>query len=222
MLIPTVLDSATRGAYDIYSLLLKERIIFLGTTIEENVSNLVVAQLLYLDSENHNPIMLYINSPGGVVYSGFAIYDTMRKLKSPVSTIAVGFCGSMATVLLTAGAKGHRYALPHATVHMHPTGGGAKGYTEDVRIAYREQERLQNQLFYIIGKNSGHTREEIEEMFRRDRFFNAVEAKEYGLVDEVLGDTDDLLALKDIKCEVHFQTLPKDRERIGFKSGYRI
>ncbi|HYE54482.1 MAG TPA: ATP-dependent Clp protease proteolytic subunit [Chitinophagaceae bacterium] len=218
MLIPTVLDSATRGAYDIYSLLLKERIIFLGTSIEDNVANLVVAQLLYLDSENHNPIMLYINSPGGVVYAGFAIYDTMRKLKSPVSTIAVGFCGSMATVLLTAGTKGHRYALPHATVHMHPTGGGAKGYTEDVRIAYKEQERLQNQLFYIIGKYSGHTRQEIEEMFRRDRFFNAVEAKEYGLVDEVLGDTDDLLALKDIQCEVHFQTPPKERERIGFKN----
>lgn len=218
MLIPTVLDSATRGAYDIYSLLLKERIIFLGTSIEENISNLVVAQLLYLDSENHNPIMLYINSPGGVVYSGFAIYDTMRKLKSPVSTIAVGFCGSMATVLLTAGSKGHRYALPHATVHMHPTGGGAKGYTEDVRIAYREQERLQNQVFYLIGKYSGHSREEIEEMFRRDCFFNAVEAKEYGLVDDVLGDTDDLISLKDVKSEVHFQTQVRERERIGFKS----
>jgi ATP-dependent Clp protease protease subunit len=222
MLIPTVLDSTTRGAYDIYSLLLKERIIFLGTSIEENISNLVVAQLLYLDSENHNPIMLYINSPGGVVYSGFAIYDTMRKLKSPVSTIAVGFCGSMATVLLTAGTKGHRYALPHATVHMHPTGGGAKGYTEDVRIAYREQERLQNQVFYIIGKYSGHTREEIEEMFRRDRFFNSVEAKEYGLVDEVLGETDDLIQLKDIKSEVHFQTQARERERIGFKSKERL
>jgi ATP-dependent Clp protease protease subunit len=105
MIVPTVLDSTTRGAYDIYSLLLKERIVFLGTAIEENIANLVVAQLLYLDSESHAPIMLYINSPGGVVYSGFAIYDTMRKLKSPVSTVAVGFCGSMATVLLTAGAK---------------------------------------------------------------------------------------------------------------------
>ena len=217
MIIPTVLDSTTRGAYDIYSLLLKERIVFLGTTIEENIANLVVAQLLYLDSENHDPIMLYINSPGGVVYSGFAIYDTMRKLKSPVSTVAVGFCGSMATVLLTAGTKGQRYALPHATVHMHPTGGGAKGYTEDVRIAYKEQERLQNQVFYLIAKYSGHTREEIEEMFRRDHFFNAVEAKQYGLVDEVLGDTEDLVTIEDIKCKIQFQTGSKSRESVGFK-----
>jgi ATP-dependent Clp protease protease subunit len=216
MIIPTVIDSTTRGAYDIYSLLLKERIVFLGTAIEENIANLVVAQLLYLDSESYAPIMLYINSPGGVVYSGFAIYDTIRKLKSPVSTVAVGFCGSMATVLLTAGAKGQRYALPYATVHMHPAGGGAKGYTEDVRIAYREQERLQNQIFYLIGKCSGHTKDEIEEMFRRDHFFNAVEAKEYGLVDEVLGDTDDLISIEDVKCKIQFQA-GKNREMIGFK-----
>ena len=216
MIIPTVVDSSTRGAYDIYSLLLKERIVFLGTAIEENVANLIVAQLLYLDSESTASIMLYINSPGGVVYSGFAIYDTMRKLKSPVSTVAVGFCGSMATVLLTAGAKGQRYALPHATVHMHPTGGGAKGYTEDVRIAYKEQERLQNQVFYLIGKYSGHRREEIEEMFRRDHFFNAAEAKEYGLVDDVLGDTEDIITVEDIKCKIQFQS-SSNRESIGFK-----
>ena len=162
VLIPTVVDTSTRGAYDIYSLLLKERIIFLGTAIDEHIANLVVAQLLYLDSENHSPISLYINSPGGVIYAGFAIYDTMKILKSPVSTIAVGFSGSMGTVILAAGSKGHRYALPHATVHMHPAGGGAKGYTEDVRIAYMEQERLQNQLFYLIGKHSDHKQEEIE------------------------------------------------------------
>lgn len=198
-IIPTVIDTSTRGAYDIYSLLLKERIIFLGTAIDEHIANLVVAQLLYLDSESHAPISLYINSPGGVIYAGFAIYDTMKILKSPVSTIAVGFSGSMGTVILTAGTKGRRYALPHATVHMHPAGGGSKGYTEDVRIAYMEQERLQNQLFYIIGKHSGHKQEEIEEMFRRDRFMNAAEAKEYGLVDEVLGDMDDLTALRDMQ-----------------------
>lgn len=217
MLIPTVIDSATRGAFDIYSLLLKERIVYLGSAIEENVTNLVVAQLLYLDSENHNPIMLYIHSPGGLVYGGLAIYDTMRKLKSPVATVAVGFCGSMSTVLLTAGTKGQRYALPHATIHMHPTGGGAKGYTEDVRIAYKEQERLQNQTFYIIGKCSGHTREEIEEMFRRDRYMNAVEAMQYGLIDEVLGDTDDLIRLDDVQWKIQFQSDPKTRESIGFK-----
>lgn len=217
MIIPTVIDSATRGAYDIYSLLLKERIVYLGTAIEENVANLIVAQLLYLDSENHNPIMLYLNSPGGIVYSGFAIYDTMLKLKSPVSTIAVGFCGSMSTFLLTAGQKGQRYALPHATIHMHPTGGGAKGYTEDVRIAYKEQERLQNQIFYLMGKFSGRTREEIEELFRRDRFMNSVEALHYGFIDEVLGDTDDLIALDEVQTKIHFQVPGKDREAIGFK-----
>ena len=217
MIIPTVIDSSTRGAYDIYSLLLKERIVYLGTAIDENVANLIVAQLLYLDSENHNPIMLYLNSPGGIVYGGFAIYDTMRKLKSPVVTVAMGFCGSMSTVLLTAGQKGQRYALPHATIHMHPTGGGAKGYTEDVRIAYKEQERLQNQIFYLIGKFSGHSREEIEEMFRRDRFMNSIEAQQYGLIDEVLGDTDDLIYLDEVQSKIHFQVSGKNRESIGFK-----
>jgi ATP-dependent Clp protease protease subunit len=195
MLIPTVLDNTTRGAYDIYSLLLKERIIFLGAAIDDQVANLVVAQLLYLDSENHYPVRLYVHCPGGSVYAGMAIYDTMKMMKSPVSTVAVGFTGSMGTVLLTSGAAGQRYALPNATIHMHPTSGGAKGYTEDVSIAYREQERLQNHLFDLIGKNSGHTREEIETSFRRDKFMNAVEAKEYGLVDEVLGDAAELQTL---------------------------
>ena len=141
----------------------------------------------------------------------------MRKLKSPVSTIAVGFCGSMATTLLSAGAKGQRYALAHSTIHMHPTGGGAKGYTEDVRIAYKEQERLQNQIFHLLGKNSGHTREEIEEMFRRDRFMNAVEAKEYGFVDEVLGNTDDLLSFQDIPFKFQLHQPVTGKENIGFK-----
>jgi ATP-dependent Clp protease protease subunit len=217
MLIPTVIDSATRGAFDIYSLLLKERIVYLGSAIDENVANLVVAQLLYLDSENHNPIMVYINSPGGIVYGGLAVYDTIRKLKSTVATVAVGFCGSMSTFLLTAGTKGQRYALPHATIHMHPTGGGAKGYTEDVRIAYREQERLQNQIFYLMGKFSGHSREEIEEMFRRDRYMNSVEALQYGLIDEILGETDDLVRLDDVQWKIQFQSDQKNRESIGFK-----
>lgn len=213
-MIPTVVDSSTRGAYDIYSLLLKERIIFLGTAIDEHVANVVVAQLLYLDSENHSAISLYINSPGGVIYAGLAIYDTMKILKSPVSTIAVGFSGSMGTVILAAGNAGRRYALPHATVHMHPAGGGAKGYTEDVRIAYMEQERLENQLFYLMGKHSNHPAEEIAEMFRRDRFMNAAEAKAYGLVDEVLGDMDDLTALRGLQpkmAPVGFQFPAKDK-----------
>jgi ATP-dependent Clp protease protease subunit len=122
------------------------------------------------------------------VYAGLAIYDTMKSMKSPVSTVAVGFTGSMGTVILTAGTAGQRYALPNATIHMHPTSGGAKGYTEDVSIAYREQERLQNRLFHMIGQHSGHTQDEIEEIFRRDKFMNAMEAKDFGLVDEVLGD----------------------------------
>jgi ATP-dependent Clp protease protease subunit len=200
--IPTVIDGTSRSAYDIYSLLLKERIVFLGTSIDDHIANLIVAQLLYLDSENHYPIRLYINCPGGVIYSGLAIYDTMRMLKSPVSTVAVGFTGSFGTMLLTAGAKGQRYALPHATVHMHPASGGAKGYTEDVRIAYHEQERLENQLFHLIGRHTNHSREEIELVYRRDRFMNAVEAKAFGLVDEVLGDVDDLISLKDIQFKI--------------------
>jgi ATP-dependent Clp protease protease subunit len=187
-LIPTVIDSSTRGAFDIYSLLLKERIVFLGTGIDDQVANLVVAQLLYLDSENRDTIKLYINSPGGSVYAGFAIYDTMKMLKSPVATVAVGATMSMGTVLLTAGAKGQRYALPHATIHMHPTSSGAKGYTEDVGIAYREQERMQRQIYRLISQHSGLSLEKIDELFRRDRFMNAVEAKEYGLVDELLGE----------------------------------
>jgi ATP-dependent Clp protease protease subunit len=202
MLIPTVLDSSTRGAYDIYSLLLKERIIFLGTAIDDQVANLIVAQLLYLDSENNLPVSLYINCPGGMVYSGLAIYDTMQNMKSPVSTVSIGFTGSMGTALLTSGAKGRRYALPNATIHMHPTGGGAKGYTEDVRIAYQEQERLQEQLFRLIGRHSGHTSEEIETFFLRDRFLNALEAKEYGIIDEVLGNTEGLVSLSDIQTRI--------------------
>lgn len=186
--IPTVIDAATRGAFDIYSLLLKERIVFLGATIEDQIANLIVAQLLYLDAESHQDIHLYINSPGGSIYAGLAIYDTIRIMKSPVSTVAVGATMSMGTVILSAGATGKRYALPHATVHMHPAGGKAVGYTEDVGIAYREQERLQKEIFQLVGRSSGHTAEEIEDSFRRDRFMTAAEAKEYGLVDVVLGE----------------------------------
>lgn len=192
-MIPVVIDGTGRNerAYDIYSLLLKERIIFLGTSINEQVANVIIAQLLYLNSQDHErKIDLYINSPGGSVYAGLGILDAINMIKAPVSTVAVGFSGSMATALLTSGTKGKRYALPQSTIHMHPTGGGSKGYTEDVRIATREQERLQAQLFHIIGKNTGHTWEEIEEFFLRDRFLNSLEAREYGLVDEVLGETD--------------------------------
>jgi ATP-dependent Clp protease protease subunit len=191
-----VIDSSSRGerAYDIYSLLLKERIVFLGYPISDQIANLVVAQLLYLNGEDPNqPINMYINSPGGSVYAGLAIYDTMQMIKAPVSTYAVGVTASMGTVLLAAGTKGRRYALPHATIHLHPAGGGAQGYTEDVRIAFREQERVQTQLFHLVGKHTGHTWKEIEKDFERDRYMNAIEAKEYGLVDELLGDTTDVV-----------------------------
>lgn len=197
-IIPMVIDNNGRGerAYDIYSLLLKERIVFLGTKIDDQVANVIVAQLLYLNSvDPKQPINLYINSPGGSVYAGLAIYDAMQMIQAPVSTVAVGVSASMGTALLTSGQKGKRYALPHATIHMHPTGGGAQGYTEDVRIATREQERLQAQLFHLMGKHSGHTWQEIEEYFLRDRYLNAIEAKAFGLVDEVLGDVSDIIVL---------------------------
>jgi len=208
-IIPMVIDNTGRGerAYDIYSLLLKERIIFLGTAIDDQVANVIVAQLLYLNSQDpKRQIDMYINSPGGVVYAGLAIYDAMQMITAPVSTVSVGFTGSMATTLLAAGHKGKRYALPQATIHMHPTGGGAKGYTEDVRIATNEQERIQSQLFHILGQHTGHSWKEIEEFFLRDRFLNALEAKNYGLVDEVLGDTSKLIKLNKPELEVSLYT----------------
>lgn len=207
-MIPVVIDNTDRNerAYDIYSLLLKERIIFLGTAINEQVANVIIAQLLYLNSQDHEKkINMYIHSPGGNVYAGLGIYDAMQMITAPVSTVSVGFSGSMATALLTSGAKGMRYALPQSTIHMHPTGGGAKGYTEDVRIATREQERIQAQLFHIIGKNTGHSWKEIEEFFLRDKFLNAIEAKDYGIVDEVLGETDLIVGVEHPDLKVSIQ-----------------
>ncbi|MBL0743300.1 ClpP family protease [Chryseolinea lacunae] len=206
-MIPMVIDNSGRGerVYDIYSLLLKERIVFLGTPINDAVANVIVAQLLYLNSmDQKSPISLYINSPGGSVYAGLAIYDAMQMIQAPVSTVAVGMSGSMATALLSFGYKGKRYALPHATVHMHPTSSGSQGYTEDVRIATHEQERVQTQLFHLIGKHSGHTWKEVEDYFVRDKFLSAPEAKAFGLIDEVLGDTSDVLTLNNAPFDVKF------------------
>jgi len=208
-LVPMVIDSNSRGerAYDIYSLLLKERIIFLGTAVTDVSANLVVAQLLYLNSvDQKKDISIYINSPGGNVYAGLAIYDAMQMIQAPVSTYAVGVTASMGTALLASGRKGKRFALPHATIHMHPTSGGGQGYTEDVRISTREQERIQTQLFHLIGKHTGHSWKEIEEYFLRDRFMNAVEAKEFGLIDEVLGDVHDIVVLDHQAINVAFLT----------------
>ena len=204
-MVPMVIDSSSRGerAYDIYSLLLKERIVFLGTPINDQIANLIVAQLLYLNSEDPNqPINMYINSPGGSIYAGLAIYDAMQMIQAPVSTTAVGVTASMGTVLLSAGEKGRRYALPHSTIHMHPAGGGAQGYTEDVRIAFREQERVQTQLFHLVGKHTGHSWKEIEEDFTRDRFMNSVDAQKYGIVDQVLGDTSNVVIVDSIDANV--------------------
>jgi ATP-dependent Clp protease protease subunit len=204
-IVPMVIESTGRGerAYDIYSLLLKERIIFLGMPLSDQVANLIVAQLLYLNSEDPNqPIQMFINSPGGIIYAGLAIYDTMKMIKTPIHTFAVGVTASMGTVLLSSGTKGKRYALPHATIHMHPAGGGAQGYTEDVRIALREQERLQTQLFHIVAQQTGHVWQEIEKIFQRDRWMNAIEARDFGLVDEVLGDSSDIVSVVDGQLNV--------------------
>ncbi|MFC2037094.1 ATP-dependent Clp protease proteolytic subunit [Chloroflexota bacterium] len=192
-LIPMVIETSGRGerAYDIYSLLLKERIVFLGTPINDQVSNLIVAQLLWLDRENPDKeIQLYINSPGGEIYPGLAIYDTMQILRAPISTIAVGWTASLGTVLLAAGHKGRRYALPHATIHMHPAGGGARGYAPDVEIQYKELKRMQDLLHQILSRHTGQTAEKIAEDFDRDFFMDATKAVEYGLIDQVL-DTDE-------------------------------
>ncbi|MFN2201279.1 MAG: ClpP family protease [Caldilineaceae bacterium] len=198
-LVPMVIDNSGRGerAYDIFSLLLKERIVFLGTPINDQIANLIVAQLLYLNSDDPNqPIHMYINSPGGSIYAGLAIYDTMQMIPATVNTYAVGVTASMGTVLLAAGAPGRRFALPHATIHLHPAASGAQGYTEDVRIAFREQERIQTQLFHLVGKHTGHSWKDIEHDFERDRYMNVIEAQEYGLVDDILGDESDIVQIR--------------------------
>jgi len=187
--IPMVIESSGRGerAYDIYSLLLKERIIFLGTPIDDQVANLIVAQLLFLNHEDpEREINMYINSPGGVVYAGFAIYDTMKMISNPISTVAVGVTASFGTVLLTAGTKGRRYALPHATIHMHQPLGGAQGQATDIEIAARQILRQKGILNHILAQSTGQPLEVIERDTDRDFYLDAQGAVEYGLVDEVM------------------------------------
>lgn len=191
-LVPMVLETDGRGerAYDIFSLLLKNRIIMLGTPINDQIANLIVAQLLYLAREDSSkPISMYINSPGGQVYSGLAIYDTMQQIECPVSTVAVGFTASFGTVLLTAGTKGMRYALPNATIHMHQPLGGAQGQATDIEIQAREILRLRTSLNDILSRHTGQPIERIEEDTDRDIYMSAEEAMAYGLVDEVLTGT---------------------------------
>jgi ATP-dependent Clp protease protease subunit len=190
-LVPMVIETTGRGerAFDIYSLLLRNRIIMLGTPINDQISNLIVAQLLYLDNEdNTRPITMYINSPGGMVYSGMAIYDTMQQVQSPVATYAVGFTASFGTVLLTAGTKGMRYALPNATIHMHQPLGGAQGQASDIAIQAQEILRLRSDLNRILSYHTGQPVDKIAKDTDRDIYMSAREAMEYGLVDEVLED----------------------------------
>lgn len=188
-LIPMVIETTGRGerAFDIYSLLLRNRLIFLGTPINDQVANLIVAQLLFLNQEDREaPINLYINSPGGQVYAGLAIYDAMQMISNPISTVAVGVTASFGTVLLAAGTKGQRYALPHATIHLHQPLGGAQGQVTDIEIQAKEFLRLRMKLNEILMKHTGQKEEVIERDTERDFWMDAENAVEYGLVDEVL------------------------------------
>lgn len=187
--IPMVIETGARGerAFDIYSLLLRERVVFLGTQINDQVANLIIAELLYLEREDPDKdINLYINSPGGVISSGLAIYDTMQLLRCDVSTICVGLTASMATVLLCAGTKGKRFALPHSTVHLHQAIGGAHGQATDIEIAAREILRLQETIRNILVRHTGQTLEKIARDTDRDFYLDPDGAIKYGLVDEVL------------------------------------
>jgi ATP-dependent Clp protease protease subunit len=188
-LIPMVVESTNRGerAFDIYSRLLKERIILLGTPIEDQMANLIVAQLLFLEHEDpERDIWLYINSPGGSITAGLAIYDTMQVIRPQVCTVCVGMAGSMATPILAGGSKGKRYSLPNSTIHMHPAGGGARGYAPDVEIMARELLREQQIIRELLSKDTGQPIERIARDFDRDLFMNPQQAKEYGIIDEIL------------------------------------
>jgi ATP-dependent Clp protease, protease subunit len=187
--VPMVVENTGRGerAYDIYSLLLKERIIFLGTPIDDQVANVIVAQLLFLNHEDpEKEIRMYINSPGGQIYAGLAIYDTMQIITNPISTVAVGVTASFGTVLLTAGTKGRRYALPHATIHMHQPLGGAQGQATDIAIQAKQIMNLKTLLNGIMSKHTGQPLEVIERDLDRDYYLDAQQAVEYGLVDQII------------------------------------
>jgi ATP-dependent Clp protease protease subunit len=191
MLVPMVIETSSRGerAYDIYSRLLRDRIIFLGDAIEDHVANLIIAQLLFLEAEDpERDISLYINSPGGVVTSGLAIYDTMQYLRAPVSTMCIGMAASMASVLLAAGAKGKRYALPNARIMIHQGSAGFRGNTPDVMIQVREVEELNKRLNGILARHTGQDEEKIARETERDFFMSPEQAKSYGIIDEVYAE----------------------------------
>ncbi len=194
IVIPTITETSARGerALDIYSLLLKERIIFLGSPIDDQIANLIIAQLLYLEREaSDKDINLYVHCPGGVISAGLAIYDTMQLIRCDVSTICVGLAASMGTVLLSAGTKGKRYALPNATVHLHQALGGVQGQAADIEIAAKEIMRMQEKIRDILAKHTGQTVEKIAHDSDRDFYLDPQQAVEYGLVDKVLSRTEE-------------------------------
>ncbi len=194
MLIPMVIETTGRGerAYDIYSLLLKERIVILGSAISDQVANLIIAQLLYLDNDDpERQIQMYINSPGGQIYAGLAIYDTMCQVRAPISTVAVGVTASFGTILLTAGTKGLRYALPHATIHLHQPLGGVQGQASDIDIQAKEILRLREEINIILERHTGQPLEVIQRDTERDFYMNGDTAMKYGLIDHVLHPSDD-------------------------------
>lgn len=202
--IPMVIETTGRGerAYDIYSLLLRNRIVFLGTPINDQVANLIVAQLLYLSNDDpEEPINLYINSPGGEVYAGMAIYDTIQMVPNPVSTVAVGATASFGTVILTAGTKGHRYALPNATIHMHQPLGGARGQASDIEIQARQILKLKERLNGILASHTGQPMEVIERDTDRDFYMDAQQAVDYGLVDNILAPPEAKALLEEVLPE---------------------
>lgn len=191
--VPMVIETTGRGerAYDIFSLLLKNRIVLVSAPINDQTASLIIAQLIHLSNEDpEEPIQMYVSSPGGVIYAGMGIYDTMNMIPNPIHTVAVGFTASFGTVLLTAGEKGHRYALPNATIHMHQPLGGAQGQATDIVIQANEISRLKKRLNEILAESTGQTIEKIEQDTNRDFFMSAQEAVEYGLVDHVLDPPD--------------------------------
>ncbi len=192
-LVPMVVEQTSRGerAFDIYSRLLKDSIIFIGTPIDDQIANLIVAQLLFLEAEDpERDINLYINSPGGSITAGMAIYDTMQFIKNDVTTICVGQCASMGALLLTAGAAGKRFSLPNARVLIHQPSGGASGQATDVRLMAEEIIRMRTMTSQIIARHSGQTFEQVEKDVERDRILTPAQAKEYGLIDEVIEHRD--------------------------------
>ena len=199
MLVPVVVQQDSRGerSFDIYSRLLRERVVFVGTAIDDDIANLVVAQLLHLEAEDpEKDIQLYINSPGGVVTSGLAIYDTMQYLRAPVSTICIGQAASMGAVLLAAGATGKRYALPNSRIMIHQGSSGFRGNTPDVEIQMRENLHLVNRLLEILAKHTGQPVDKVKTDSDRDYFMSPEEAKAYGLIDEVfVGNNESLISL---------------------------